>query len=67
MSDLFLVGKICARSITLAKFLCRIDGKTTNTLTPIVLFRRKYLDFAPNFLSELNDGFFKGVKPERVL
>ena len=45
----------------------RIDGKMTNTETPVVFFRRKYLIFAPNVLSELNVGFgFKIVKSQRV-
>ena len=43
--------------MTVAKFLGLTHGRTT----PIVIFRRKYLVFAPNFLSELNVGF--GFKP----
>ena len=55
-------------SIAFAKFLGRIDDRTTNAQTPIVLLQSKYLVFAPNFLSGLNVGFgFKRVKkPERV-
>ena len=59
--------KISTRPKTVAIMSARIDGRTTNTETAIVLFRRKYLVFAPNCLSELNVGFgFEDVKPGRV-
>ena len=43
--------------------LCRIDGRTTNTQTPIVFFEIMYLFLAPSSLSKFTGGFgFNAVK-----
>ena len=40
-------------SITVVQFVGRIVSSTTNAYAPLVLFREKYLAFAPIFLSGL--------------